>query len=242
MAQVHQSGSLDEVGRFLDYLLRSPVGARVVKVLVFGSAVKGTAGPDSDLDLLIVTRDGEAVAREIDGILLDFQMESSAPLEIVTCALAEIVPPTDYFLLNVLRYGKEVYSLPPEEIKRAAVRDLAALAREYLQASEEALGRGHLRLAADGGNNAAELAVKALILLKEDDLPGSHGGLVQRFGALYVQSGEADRELGRQLNTALRLRNAARYRYDAAIAREDVQAVMALANRLLDHVARAAPG
>lgn len=238
---MHGAGSLDEVGRFLDLLLRSPVGARVVKVLVFGSAVKGTATPDSDVDLLIVTRDGEAMAREIDDILLDFQMESSAPLEIVTCALAEIVPPADYFLLNVLRYGKEVYSMPPEEIKRAAVRDLAALAREYLQASEDALGRGHLRLAADGGYNAAELAVKALILLKEDDLPGSHGAIVQRFGALYVQSGEVDREMGRQLNTALRLRNAARYRYDAAVAREDVQAVMALANRLLDHVAGAAP-
>ena len=31
----------------------------------------------------------------------------------------EIVPPTDYFLFNVLRYGKEVYSMSAEELKKA---------------------------------------------------------------------------------------------------------------------------
>lgn len=235
MAEVR---AFEEAGRFLTLLLRSPVAAKVVKVLVFGSAVKGTAGPESDVDLLIVTRDGETIAREIDSVLLDYQMRGPAPLEIVTCALAEVVPPTDYFVMNVLRYGKEIYSMPPEEIKRAAVRDLTALGREYLHASEEALAGGHLRLAADGGYNALELAVKGLILLKEDDLPGSHGGIIQRFGFLYVQPGEVDRELGRQLNTALRLRNTARYRYDAVIGIQDAEAVLALARQLLDEVER----
>lgn len=231
-----EAGFLGQANRFVDFLLRSPAAGKVAKVVVFGSAVKGTATPDSDLDLLIVTRDGEAAAREIDGVLLDFQMQDPAPLEIVTCALGEIVPPTDYFLFNVLRYGKEVYSMPPEEMKKAAAGDLAALAREYLQAAEAALAGGHPRLAADGGYNAAELAVKGLILLKEDDLPGSHGGIVQRFGLLYVQAGEVDRELGRQLNSALRIRNAARYRYDATIRRQDAEDVLALGRRLVEHL------
>ena len=114
-----EAGFLGQANRFVDFLLRSPAAGKVAKVVVFGSAVKGTATPDSDLDLLIVTRDGEAAAREIDGVLLDFQMQDPAPLEIVTCALGEIVPPTDYFLFNILRYGKEVYSMPPEEMKKA---------------------------------------------------------------------------------------------------------------------------
>ena len=231
-----EAGFLGQANRFVDFLLRSPAAGKVAKVVVFGSAVKGTATPDSDLDLLIVTRDGEAAAREIDGVLLDFQMQDPAPLEIVTCALGEIMPPTDYFLFNVLRYGKEVYSMPPEEMKKAAAGDLAALAREYLQAAEAALAGGHPRLAADGGYNAAELAVKGLILLKEDDLPGSHGGIVQRFGLLYVQAGEVDRELGRQLNSALRIRNAARYRYDATIRPQDAEDVLALGRRLVEHL------
>jgi uncharacterized protein (UPF0332 family)/predicted nucleotidyltransferase len=204
--------------------------------VLFGSAAKGSATSGSDLDLLVVTLDGEAVAKEIDGVLLEFQMHNAAPLEIVTCALGEILYPTDYFLFNVLRYGKEIYSMPQEEIKRAAARDLAALAREYLLASEAALTGGHHRLALDGGYNAAELAAKGLILLKVDDLPGSHGGIVQLFGSLYVQTGEVERDLGRQINTALRLRNAARYRYDSTIGQPDVESVLALARRLLDRL------
>lgn len=235
-----ETGPLKEAIRFVEFLLRSPVAAKVAKVLVFGSTVKGTAALGSDVDVLIVALGGDAVAEQIDGVLLDFQMQSPAPLEVVTCTLAEILPPTDYFLFNVLRYGKEIYSMPQEEIKRAAVRDLVALAREYLEASEEALARGRYRLAMDGGYNAAELAAKGLILLKADDLPGSHGGIVQLFGSLYVQTGEVDKEMGRQVNTALRLRNAARYRYDASVSTQDVEAVLALARSLLAHLERRA--
>lgn len=228
-----ESGPLREASRFVEFLLSRPVAAKVAKVLVFGSVAKGRATADSDVDILIVTLNGDAVAEQIDDALLDFHGQSAAPLEVVTCALSEILPATDYFVLNVLRYGKEIYSMPQDEIKRAAARDLAALAREYLEASEEATERGRHRLAADGGYNAAELAAKGLILLKVDDLPGSHGGIVQLFGSLYVQSGEVDRELGRQLNTALRLRNLARYRYDAIVSRQDVEAVLRLAKQLL---------
>ncbi len=228
-----ESGPLREAGRFVDFLLSRPVAAKVAKVVVFGSVVKGGATPESDVDILIVTLNGDAVAKQIDDALLDFRGQSSAPLEVLTCAVAEILPPTDYFLFNVLRYGKEIYSMPQEEIKRAAVRDLVLLAREYLEASEGALERGHLRLAADGAYNAAELGAKGLILLKVDDLPGSHGGIVQVFSSLYVQSGEVERELGRQMNTALRLRNLARYRYDATVSRQDVEAVLTLARQFL---------
>jgi len=238
MTRMAETAPLQDAIRFRDFLLHSPVAGQVAKVVVFGSAIKGTAAPGSDVDVLIVTLNGEAVARQIDGLLLDFALTNPAPLEVVTCALGEILPPTDYFLCNVLRYGKEIYSMPEEEIKRAAIRDLAALAREYLDASGEALARGRHRLAMDGSYNAAELAAKALILLKVDDLPGSHGGIVQVFGSLYVQSGEAERELGRQLNTALRLRNAARYRYDATVGREDVESVLELARRLLELLGR----
>jgi uncharacterized protein (UPF0332 family)/predicted nucleotidyltransferase len=231
-----ESEHLEEASRFVDYLLSRPVAPKVAKVFVFGSVVKGGATADSDVDILIVTLNGDAVGEQIDDALLDFHLQSAAPLEVVTCALSEILPPTDYFLVNVLRYGKEIYSMPQEEIKRTAARDLAALAREYLEASEEALERERHRLAADGAYNAAELAAKGLILLKVDDLPGSHGGIVQLFGSLYVQSGELEREIGRQLNTALRLRNLARYRYDAIVSKQDAETVLSLARQLLSRL------
>lgn len=102
-------------------------------------------------------------------------MESDAPLELVTCAIDDIFPATDYFLVNVLRYGKEIYSMPQEEIKRAAARDLMFLGREYLEASQAALEGGRHRLAIDGGYHAAELAAKGLILLQVDGDDNSRG-------------------------------------------------------------------
>lgn len=134
-----ESGPLREASRFVDFLLGRPVAPKVAKVLVFGSVVKGGATANSDVDILVVTLNGDAVAEQIDDALLDFHGQSAAPLEVVTCALSEILPPTDYFLFNVMRYGKEIYSMSQDEIKRAAARELAALAREYLEASEEAL-------------------------------------------------------------------------------------------------------
>lgn len=122
-----ESGPLREASRFVDYLLSRPVAAKVAKVFVFGSVVKGEATADSDVDILIVTLN--AVGEEIDDALLDFHRQSAAPLEVVTCVLSEILPPMDYFLVNVLRYGKEIYSMPQDEIKRTAARDLAVLAR-----------------------------------------------------------------------------------------------------------------
>lgn len=82
----------------------------------------------------------------------------------------------------------------------------------------------------DAAYNAAELAVKSLVL--KLDVPGSHGGLVGRFGELYIKTGIYEKALGRQLNHALERHNQARYRYQAVIKRGDAQAVIELARTL----------
>jgi len=59
--------------------------------------------------------------------------------------------------------------------------DLARLAEGYLESAYEAMERSRLRLAIDAGYHAAELAA---ILLKQNDVPGSHGNIGSQFGAL----------------------------------------------------------
>jgi len=219
--------------RFKDHLLSGEGGDKIARIILFGSQAAGTAGPDSDIDILIATLDGREVERAILDRAYDFITEQQAPIEIVFSSVYELVPPRDYFLYSVLRHGVEVYSMDAGEMKRAMAEDLARLAEEYLESAREVLERGRLRLAIDAGYNAAELVAKALILLKQDNVPGSHGGIVSSFGALYVKTGEADPELGRRLNRALQLRNEARYRPTAHLTKEDAGEVVRLADALL---------
>ena len=44
-----------------------------------------------------------------------------------------------------------------------------------------------------------------LILFKQDDLPGSHGGIVRVFGQLYVKNSELDKVIGREFDKLLPL-------------------------------------
>ncbi len=125
------------------------------------------------------------------------------------------------------------------QMKRMMAEDLARLAEEYLESAREVLERGRIRLAIDAAYNAAELAAKALILLKQDDIPGTHGGIGSLFGALYAKTGETDPELGRRLNRALEVRNEARYRPGARLTLEEAREILHMADDLLTRLARA---
>ncbi|MBC7227612.1 MAG: HEPN domain-containing protein [Thermoflexales bacterium] len=223
----------DILAHLTDHLLSGEGGDKIARMILFGSHARGTAGPDSDIDILIATLNGREVERAILDRAYDFMAARQAPIEIVFSSVHDLYPPQDYFLYNVFRYGVEVYSMDAEKIKRVMAADLARLAEEYLESAREVLERGRLRLAIDAAYNAAELAAKALILMKQDDVPGSHGGIVSLFGALYVKTGEVDAELGRRLNRALHLRNEARYRPGARLTEEDAGEVIRLADALL---------
>jgi len=224
---------LADIEKFKDALLKSDIGPLVVKIIWFGSTLKKTAHEDSDVDLLIITRDGDIVRDRIADVLLDFQMNTRSPVEIVTSHVDELYPLTDYFLKNVLTYGQEVYSMPEENLRLSAASHYLSLAQEYFDSAKDATERGHYRLGLDGAYNSAELAVKGLLVLKIDDLPGSHGGIAQRFGELYVKPGAIGREYGRKLNRCLDLRNAARYKFTAKVSKEDAELVLNLAGNLI---------
>jgi len=222
--------------RFKKHLLSSAVRNSIGKIILFGSHAKGTATPDSDIDVLLVLTDGLEAEKSVLNEVYEFMTEQSTSLEVVTSSVMEFFFSPDYFLCNVTHYGREIYSMSEEELKLAAVRELKGLAEEYLESAEEVLDRGRLQLAIDAAYNACELAAKGLILLKQDDLPGSHGGVVSSFGQLYVKTGEVEKQIGRDLNLALKLRNEARYKPGALLRRENAVELLSLARRLLEFV------
>ncbi|RLC71889.1 MAG: hypothetical protein DRI26_04185 [Chloroflexi bacterium] len=60
--------------------------------------------------------------------------------------------------------------------------------------------------------------------------------MVSSFGQLYVKTGEVEKQIGRDLNLALKLRNEARYKPGALLRRENAVELLSLARRLLEFV------
>jgi uncharacterized protein (UPF0332 family)/predicted nucleotidyltransferase len=226
----------DVVRGLKEYLLSSSEKEKIAKVILFGSHAKGEATPSSDIDILIVLTDGSRSEKSLLDSVYEFMIDRNAPLEVVTANLTQFCLSPDYFLHNVTRYGLEVYSMGKKDLKIAALNELKTLAEEYLESASEVLATNHIRLAIDAAYNASELAAKGLILLKKDDIPGSHGGVIGLFGQLYVKTNELEKELGRSLNQALMLRNEARYMPGARLSKEQAQSVIKLAAKLLEFI------
>ncbi|MBI5183161.1 MAG: HEPN domain-containing protein [Nitrospinae bacterium] len=223
---------------FKEHLLTSDIKDKVVKIILFGSHAKGTSTINSDIDILIVTTNGKDVDKSLMDRVYEYMIEYNAPLEVITSNIDDLFLLQDFFIYNITRYGMEVYSMEKEEIKKMMLKDLVRLSEEYLESAKEVLNMNRIRLAIDAGYNAAELAAKALIFLKENDLPGSHGGVVSLFGQLYIKTKEVTPEIGRNLNLSLKLRNEARYKPNALLRKEDAKNTLKLAESLIKIVSK----
>ena len=106
------------------------------------------------------------------------------------------------------------------------------LSKYYLETAEETLKLERFRAAVDLGYNAAELCMKALLLFELDDLPTSHGGIVNRFGELQVKTGAVGKEIAKAINAGLQKRNNARYKYGSEVLKEDADAIIEAAGKL----------
>jgi len=69
------SGSRPDQQLLDEVVSRTVAAAHPIRIVLFGSAARGTMGPDSDLDLLVVVRDGvhrrrtaQAIYRSLRGI------------------------------------------------------------------------------------------------------------------------------------------------------------------------------
>jgi uncharacterized protein (UPF0332 family) len=149
----------------------------------------------------------------------------------------EYQQPSTYFIFNALRKGRELYSMDAAELKRAAMESAYALGQEYLAGARQNEAEGRHRIAVDAAYNAAELAVKGLLLLRIDELPSSHSGIVNRFGEIYIKSGRLSIELSDRLRRSLMLRNRARYEWGALIGTAEASLVLQTAEELL-HILR----
>lgn len=120
------------------------------------------------------------------------------------------------------------------ELKIKEVKGRLGLAKKNLEAANNLLDGGNIRVSTDVAYNAAELCARALILLKVDGVPSRHGGIVKKFSELYVKDGPLDKDLGWRMSKGLEYRGDARYKPEADIDKSHAEHNTALAAELLE--------
>jgi uncharacterized protein (UPF0332 family)/predicted nucleotidyltransferase len=220
---------------FTATLLRSEAASQVIKVVLFGSVAKGEARDESDIDLLVFASGNLDKVRNASAEA-SFQtwLRFHQGVEPLVYCIDSLRFGNSNFLKQILLTGEEVFGVEEEERLRQEAKDYLSLAEQYLESAKRNLSEGDPRIAIDVAYNSSELCAKALIFLKSPEIPGSHGGVVNRFGELYVQSNEASKELGRSLNRHLELRNRARYDPHAEITIEGAKGVIHLAEQMFE--------
>ena len=225
--------------RFKENLLQSPLRGKIAKLILFGSVLRGEAKEESDIDLLVIATDElKEIEKLCSEISFNILLEMGEGVEPLIYCIDQLRYPQSYFLYRNGKIGKEIYTMTEDEMRRGEAEGYLSLARHYLEAAQRIFRDRDWRVLSDIAYNSAELAVKGLLLLKLDELPTSHRGIVSKFGELYVKGGEVEKELGRRLNDGLRLRNKARYEPHTEINEKDAEGLIKLATSLIEELER----
>lgn len=234
--EVHRR-KLEALKAFITILRHRQHQDGVAKAFLIGSVLEGNVSPESDVDIVVFgVGDLRAVRILCAEAAFEAGLDTGESVQPVVYPLNSYYHPTSTFLKQAVSEGKAIYSMNDRNLKRDLLEGKRRLASSYLRVARYVFDNGDYREAADLAYNAAETAVKALLLLEMDSLPKTHGGIVNRFGDLYIRTGKLPRTLGRDLHLALEIRGRARYEEERMIIREDAEEVLTLADRLLDHV------
>jgi uncharacterized protein (UPF0332 family)/predicted nucleotidyltransferase len=218
---------------FIMELLKSETKGSIAKIVLFGSLSKGKSREESDIDLLVVASDSPGeVSNACANASLETGLTTGESVEPLVRCIDEVRHPQSYFLYSTLKRGREVYRMNGQELKRKEARNYLDLATEYFDGSKANVKKRYFRIAVDAGYNACELTMKGLLLLRLPNLPGSHGGIVTKFGELFVKTGEISKELARAVHRALEKRNNARYEPHAQITKQDAEEIIDLSEQL----------
>jgi uncharacterized protein (UPF0332 family)/predicted nucleotidyltransferase len=219
---------------FLRRLKEQAVWEQIAKVVLYGSVVRGEAGEESDIDVLLVsTGDLREVEEAASDVAFSVLLDLGQRVEPMVYCLEDFLSPRS-FLSTVRKEGKEIYRMTEEKLGKREAEDLLELAQTYFTMAKSLLAPESVRGAIDLAYNAAELCVRAFLLLRVNALPRTHGGLIQQLSQILIKKEKTLKpDLGRSLNRALERRNKSRYDPHAVLTEADARAVLQTAERMI---------
>jgi len=102
---------MDEIRKVVERLwahLKEQYGSKVLRVILYGSHARGSATPESDVDLLVVVDDALdpwEVRRSLDGVLLDILLEKGCLVSVLVVPQGAYEGYNSPFMIQVRREG-----------------------------------------------------------------------------------------------------------------------------------------
>ena len=214
---------LNAAADFCARLLNSDLGNRVGRVILFGSVAGSMARPESDVDVMVFIAAPKPSRMEYAAqAAWETTVRWGELVSPLTYPLNQLFQPRSYVVYNALKRGREIYCMDENEMRRIETLALFNKARRHLEDAQLVADTGVYTLAVVGAYSAAELAAKALLLLKPGvAMPYTHGGIVQIFSREYIKTGEVPSSWGRMLNEKLQIRSESLYDPESATTSED---------------------
>ncbi len=90
-------------------LLSAKFGNEIQKVILYGSKVKGTSGPDSDYDILVILKNPHdwRMRKKISSLCYDIDLKYDILTDIKTVSINELKSHKKKrpFIINAIKYG-----------------------------------------------------------------------------------------------------------------------------------------
>lgn len=231
--------------------LQERYSRRIAHVWLFGSKARGDFDEESDVDLLIVVRDGDdALEKAVSEIAYDLSLEHGVLLcehVVSSWRFAQMRARQEFIYRNIVREGVDLWPLITEPSKIAEgrasygedygtyedyLRERASRAYEDIADARRALDGGSYRLALNRAYYAVfHLATATLALLGQER--HRHSGVESAFHEYLVKPGLIEPEYGRIYGEAREWRERADYRFGVVFDKKIAQRIVNEAEQLL---------
>jgi uncharacterized protein (UPF0332 family)/predicted nucleotidyltransferase len=252
----------DVLAEFLSRL-RERCGDRIAHVWLFGSKARGDFDEESDVDLLIVTRDGDvALEKAVSDIAYDLSVEHGVLLcehMVSAWRFAQMRVRREFVYENIAREGVDLWSLIAEFPKIAEeqasystgspdsdddhgtyedyLKERLSRAAEDMADARRALDVGSYRLAINRAYYAVfHAATVTLALLGQERR--RHSAVESAFHEYLIKPGLIESEYGRLYGEARRWRERADYRFGVAFGEKAAREIVDGAERLIARLER----